>query len=224
MEPTNDTDLMSGWVSSASTASLSPLTTFMTPSGRPASFQSAATASAAEGSFSLGLRTTALPQAMAMGMNHIGTMAGKLNGRDDRDDAERLADRVDVDAGRGVLGEAALEQVRDAAGELGDLEAARDLAERVVEDLAVLGGDERGDLLLALVEQLAEGEEHLADRLASEASAHSGQAACGARDDLVDEVGRGEVEDAGLLARGRVEDRRRCARRCRSQAGRRRGG
>ena len=80
MEPTNETDLTSGCVSSASTASLSPLTTFMTPSGRPASFHSAAMASAADGSFSLGLRTTALPQAIAMGMNHIGTMAGKLNG------------------------------------------------------------------------------------------------------------------------------------------------
>ena len=80
VEPTNDTDLTSGWVSSASTASLSPLTTCMTPSGSPASFQSAATAIAADGSFSDGLRTTALPHAMAMGMNHIGTIAGKLNG------------------------------------------------------------------------------------------------------------------------------------------------
>jgi hypothetical protein len=44
--------------------------------------------------------------------------------RDAGDDAERLADRVDVDAGRDLLGELALEQVRDAAGELDDLEAA----------------------------------------------------------------------------------------------------
>ena len=72
--------MTSGWVSRASTASLSPLTTFMTPSGSPASFHSAAMAMAAEGSFSLGLSTTALPQAIAMGMNHIGTIAGKLNG------------------------------------------------------------------------------------------------------------------------------------------------
>ena len=35
---------------------------------------------AALGSFSLGLRTTALPAAMAIGTNHIGTIAGKLNG------------------------------------------------------------------------------------------------------------------------------------------------
>jgi hypothetical protein len=35
---------------------------------------------AAEGSFSLGFRTTVLPAAIATGKNHIGTMAGKLNG------------------------------------------------------------------------------------------------------------------------------------------------
>ena len=34
----------------------------------------------ADGSFSLGLRTTVLPAAIAIGKNHIGTMAGKLNG------------------------------------------------------------------------------------------------------------------------------------------------
>ena len=34
----------------------------------------------ADGSFSLGFRTTVLPVAMAIGTNHIGTMAGKLNG------------------------------------------------------------------------------------------------------------------------------------------------
>ena len=34
----------------------------------------------AVGSFSLGLSTTVLPAAMAMGKNHIGTMAGKLKG------------------------------------------------------------------------------------------------------------------------------------------------
>ena len=35
---------------------------------------------AAVGSFSLGLRTTVLPAAIAIGKNHIGTIAGKLNG------------------------------------------------------------------------------------------------------------------------------------------------
>ena len=34
----------------------------------------------ADGSFSLGLSTKVLPQAMAIGNIHIGTIAGKLNG------------------------------------------------------------------------------------------------------------------------------------------------
>src|SRR5919206_2013264 len=71
---------MSGCSSSRSTATLSPWTTLNTPSGRPASFHSSAIHSAAEGSCSLGLRMTVLPVAIAMGKNHIGTIAGKLNG------------------------------------------------------------------------------------------------------------------------------------------------
>ena len=58
--------------------------------------------------------------------------------RDAGDDAERLADRVDVDPGRGLLRVAALQQLRDPAAELDHLEPARDLALRVGEDLAVL--------------------------------------------------------------------------------------
>ena len=80
MEPTNDTALTSGWVSSPSTATLSPLRTLNTPSGSPASAHSSGIHSAADGTFSLGLRMTVLPAAMAIGKNHIGTMAGKLNG------------------------------------------------------------------------------------------------------------------------------------------------
>ena len=34
----------------------------------------------ADGSFSLGFTMTVLPAAIAIGKNHIGTMAGKLNG------------------------------------------------------------------------------------------------------------------------------------------------
>ena len=80
VDPTNDTDLMSGCVSRPSTATLSPLSTLNTPSGRPASAHSRAIHSAALGTFSDGLSTTVLPAAMAIGKNHMGTMAGKLNG------------------------------------------------------------------------------------------------------------------------------------------------
>ena len=64
----------------ASTASLSPCTTFSTPAGSPASSNSFARKTEALGSFSLGLSTTVLPQAMADAVIHSGTMIGKLNG------------------------------------------------------------------------------------------------------------------------------------------------
>src|SRR5665811_1664736 len=80
VEPTKLTAAMSLWVSSASTASLSPWTTVKTPSGRPASFHICARKSDAEGSFSLGFRMKALPQAMAVAHIHRGTITGKLNG------------------------------------------------------------------------------------------------------------------------------------------------
>ena len=56
---------------------------------------------------------------------------------------------------------AALDQVRDPAGELDHLLAAGHLAERVGEHLAVLGGDDRGQLVLAGVQQLPEREQDL---------------------------------------------------------------
>ena len=71
---------MSSWSRMPSTASLSPLTTLSTPSGRPASLNACAIHSAAEGSRSLGLRMTVLPHAIAVVTIHSGTMAGKLNG------------------------------------------------------------------------------------------------------------------------------------------------
>ena len=80
VEPTKEIAATSGDCSRPSTASLSPWSTLNTPSGRPASRHSAASHTAALGFFSLGLRTTVLPAAIAIGKNHIGTMAGKLKG------------------------------------------------------------------------------------------------------------------------------------------------
>src|SRR5215218_3743553 len=80
VDPTKEIDWTTGLFSSPSTASLSPCSTVNTPSGRPASFHSCASQRDADGSFSLGLITTALPAAIATGKNHIGTMAGKLKG------------------------------------------------------------------------------------------------------------------------------------------------
>ena len=125
--------------------------------------------------------------------------------RDDPDHPEGLADRVDVDLGRDALGEAALLQVRDAAGELHDLQAAADLAERISQHLAVLRGDDRRELLLAGVQDLAEAEQHL------RAAGQRGlppllPGGPGRGDGVVDVVGGREVDPAGHLAGGRVED------------------
>ncbi|WP_280309815.1 hypothetical protein, partial [Nocardia abscessus] len=55
-------------------------------------------------------------------------------GNDDPPPGARLADGEDVDLGRGVLGVAALEQMRYAAGELDDFQTAAHLAGRVGDD------------------------------------------------------------------------------------------
>ena len=80
VEPTKLTAPTRGSVSSVSTASRSPFTTLNTPSGNPASCSSSASRKGQLGSFSEGFRTKVLPQAIATGNIHIGTMAGKLNG------------------------------------------------------------------------------------------------------------------------------------------------
>ena len=80
VEPTKLTAATPGWVMSASTASLSPLTTLRTPGGRPASMASSASRIPQEGSRSEGLSTKVFPQATESGNIQSGTMAGKLNG------------------------------------------------------------------------------------------------------------------------------------------------
>src|SRR5205814_10031617 len=80
VEHTNGTAAIPGWSSTASTATLSPLTTLNTPSGSPASAYSWAISVDTDGSRSLGLSTNVLPHAIATGCIHIGTITGKLNG------------------------------------------------------------------------------------------------------------------------------------------------
>ncbi len=71
---------ISGCSSSRSTATRSPWRTLKTPSGKPASANNSADSIDADGSFSDGFNTKVLPQAMAIGYIHMGTIAGKLNG------------------------------------------------------------------------------------------------------------------------------------------------
>ena len=145
------------------------------------------------------------PHAIAGAHIHMGTIAGKLNGVIPADDAERLADRVDVDAGRGLLGEVALEQRRDPAGVLDHLEPALHLAERVGEHLAVLRGEDPRDLLAVRVHQLADAEDQLG-ALRERDRAPGREGLLRGRDRAVDLLDGREVDLAGLLAGGRVVD------------------
>ena len=69
--------------------------------------------------------------------------------------------------------------MRDAAGELHDFLPAGHFAEGVIQDLAVLGRDDGGELALAGIEQLAEGEKDLC-AAGKEVSRQAGNAALAA--------------------------------------------
>src|SRR5215472_8411196 len=80
LEPTNDTAFTRGSVNSASTVLLAPCTRLSTPAGSPASLANSTSRTAVRGTLSEGFRTKVLPQAIAMGNIHNGTMKGKLKG------------------------------------------------------------------------------------------------------------------------------------------------
>src|SRR6266700_666629 len=80
LEPTNETAFTLESVSSWSTVSLAPCTRFNTPLGMPASYANSTIRAAVRGTLSEGFKTNVLPQAIAMGNIHSGTMKGKLNG------------------------------------------------------------------------------------------------------------------------------------------------
>ena len=128
--------------------------------------------------------------------------------RDAGHDAERLADLVDVDAGRDLLAEAALEQVGHAAGELQVLQAAGDLAEGVRRDLAVLRGQVGGELLAVGVDEVPDAEHDLGATRERRRAPRGERLASGA-DGRIHLVHRREVDRARLAARRRVEDRAR---------------
>ena len=113
--------------------------------------------------------------------------------------------------GRGLLGEAALEQLRDAAAVLDHLEPALHLAHRVGEHLPVLGGEEPREVLAVLGDELADAEEHLGAARERDRPP-GGERLLRRRDGGVDLLERGEVDRAGLLAGRRVVDRAAAAR------------
>ena len=83
-----------------------------------------------DGSRSLGLSTKVLPQRDGDRVHPHRHHGREVERRDAGAHAERLAEGEDVDAGGDLVGVVALEQLRDAAGELDHLEAALHLAAR----------------------------------------------------------------------------------------------
>src|SRR5262249_11599427 len=121
-------------------------------------------------------------------------------------EVDAAAERGSVDVARDGLGELALHELRDAAGELDDLESAVDLAERIRRDLAVLAGQERGDVLLVFLDELAVGEEDA--RPAGERGlAPAGEGLLRGRDRRVDVPSRTQRDPPRLLSGARVVGR-----------------
>jgi hypothetical protein len=80
--------------------------------------------------------------------------------RDAGNDAERLAHGIEVDARPRAVGEFALHQVRNAAGEFDHLESALDVALGVADRLAVLAREQLGERVIFLGDQFQELEHH----------------------------------------------------------------
>ena len=77
-----------------------------------------------------------------------GDHRGKIERRDAGDDAERLAHRIEVDAGAGAVGIFALHQMRHAERELDHLDAALNVALGVGDRLAMLARQNVGELVV----------------------------------------------------------------------------
>ena len=93
-------------VNNPSTATLSPFNTLNTPSGRTGLLPQLAPSTAPPTAPSHnGFTTTVLPAAIATGKNHIGTIAGKLNGQMIPHHPQRLLYRNHIHLRRRVLGE-----------------------------------------------------------------------------------------------------------------------
>ena len=86
--------------------------------------------------------------------------AGEVERRDAGHHAQGLAQCPVVDTRADLVGVVTLEQLGDAARKFDDVDAAADLALGIGEDLAVFGGDHRGQGVFVLVEQGQELVEH----------------------------------------------------------------
>ena len=122
------------------------------PPAAPPRASSSAMRRALSGTSSDGLRIMQLPSAIAFGIVQFGTMFGKLNGVIDATTPTGIALDAALDAAA-HLEHFARRDLRQRAGELGELGRLEHLGARLAGDLAVLLGDERGELVDVLLEE-----------------------------------------------------------------------
>ena len=147
-----------------------------------------------------------LPQAMATGYIHMGTITGKLNGviptttpRGWRTD--EASTPVETSSENSPLSRWGMPQANSTTSM-----PAGHLPAGVLEHLAVLGGDQPSQVVAVSVDELAEGEED-AGASGERGRPPSIHAARRVRHRPVDVGRRGQHHLAGLLTRGRVEHR-----------------
>ena len=92
-----------------------------------------------------------------------------------------------------LVGEFALEQMRGGRGELDDLDAALDVALGIREGLAVFGGEQGGELIHVLVDQVHELDQD-APRRCGFVAPHSAWAFSARRDHVLDFLARWPAE------------------------------
>ena len=142
---------------------------------------------------------------MAFGSIHSGTMQGKLNGvMQPTTPTGCRSDRTSTPVA--ACGEKSpFKELRDAARELDALQRALHLAARVGQRLAVLRGDDGGQLGLVADDRLPHGEQHMG-ALADRRVAPSALGLDRHRDGGVDLLDRGQVDLGRHLPGGRVVD------------------
>ena len=143
---------MPGWSRIASAASRPPCTTLKTPSGSPASRSSSAIRPELSGTCSDGFRTKALPSAMALGKRPVRHHRGEVERIDRGHHAERVPLEPAFDA-PAHLHHLAHGDLRQRAGELGQLDGLEDLGLGLALDLAVLLRNQRAELGEVALEQ-----------------------------------------------------------------------
>ena len=161
VEPTKLTARIVGWSRMPSTASLAPFTSWTTPGGKSACSRSLKMSLSGHRHFFAGLDDDAIAGCKRIGHEPERNHAWEVEGCDDGDDAQRLADHVLVNTAGDVLVVVALHQDGRAACHLHVLDGAAHFAHTLGVRLAALFRDGARDGVEVLFQQRLEPEEML---------------------------------------------------------------